>query len=40
MPMNIRGVLFIKSWKKPLKGQGNFALLYEWMHWTLEKESG
>lgn len=29
MPMNIRGVL--KSWKKPLKGQGNFALLYEWM---------
>ena len=29
MPMNIRGVLFIKSWKKPLKGQGNFALLYE-----------
>ena len=31
MPMNIRGVLFIKRWKKPLKGQGNFALLYEWM---------
>lgn len=38
MPMNIRSVLFIKSWKKPLKGQGNFALLYEWMH--LEKEPG